>query len=51
MLLLTNIELVIGDLILLKPGDRIPADVRIVESNDLLLEESSMTGENKPQVS
>ena len=44
-------ELVSGDIVILKAGDRVPADIRIVSSNDLLLEESSMTGETKPQVS
>ena len=30
-------------------GDRVPADVRLSQAHDLLLEESSMTGESKPQ--
>lgn len=42
-------EIVTGDIVILKAGDRVPADLRLVESNDLLLEESSMTGETRPQ--
>ena len=42
-------ELVVGDVILLTAGDRVPADVRLCQAHDLLLEESSMTGESKPQ--
>ena len=43
-------EIVVGDIVILKAGDRVPADLRVIVSNDLLLEESSMTGETKPQV-
>ena len=42
-------ELVVGDVVILVAGDRVPADVRLSGCNDLLLEESSMTGESKPQ--
>jgi Ca2+-transporting ATPase len=42
-------EIVSGDIVILKAGDRVPADIRVSSSNDLLLEESSMTGETKPQ--
>lgn len=41
-------ELVIGDVIRLKSGDRITADVRIIESNSLETEESTLTGESFP---
>ncbi|AET40506.1 Ca(2+)/Mn(2+)-transporting P-type ATPase PMR1 Ecym_6112 [Eremothecium cymbalariae DBVPG len=40
--------LVPGDLVQFKVGDRIPADVRIIESVDLSLDESTLTGENEP---
>ncbi len=39
-------ELVPGDLITLSAGDMIPADVRIVESKDLFISQSSLTGES-----
>jgi len=40
--------LVVGDLILLATGDRVPADCRVVDSVELMLDESSLTGENQP---
>lgn len=41
-------NLVIGDLIIIKSGDYISADVRIVESLDLKIEEANLTGESLP---
>lgn len=41
-------ELVPGDLVLLEEGDRIPADGRLVEANNLRTIESSLTGEAFP---
>jgi Ca2+-transporting ATPase len=41
-------EVVPGDLILLEDGDRIPADVRLLESHDLETEEAALTGESMP---
>ena len=41
-------ELVPGDVVLIEAGDYIPADVRIVESVNLKVEESSLTGESVP---
>jgi magnesium-transporting ATPase (P-type) len=40
-------DLVVGDLIVLQEGQRIPADARIIESNSLELDESPLTGESK----
>jgi len=40
--------LVAGDLVLFSTGDRIPADVRIVQCADLSIDESNLTGENEP---
>ena len=40
--------LVPGDIILLKTGDRIPADARLLEAVNLKLEEASLTGESVP---
>lgn len=39
-------ELVIGDIIRLEPGDRVPADARLVESVSLRVNESALTGES-----
>lgn len=41
-------DIVVGDIIHLHLGDRVPADVRIIHSKDLKLEMSSLTGESKP---
>jgi P-type Ca2+ transporter type 2C len=39
-------ELVPGDIIQLKSGDKVPADVRIVKAKDFRVEESPLTGES-----
>lgn len=41
-------ELTLGDIVLLEEGDNVPADLRIIESYDLLIDESAMTGESLP---
>ena len=41
-------QLVPGDVILLEAGARVPADVRILESVNLRIEESALTGESVP---
>jgi P-type Ca2+ transporter type 2C len=39
-------ELVPGDIVLLHAGDKIPADVRLIEAINLQIEESALTGES-----
>ena len=41
-------ELVVGDLIMLTTGDRVPADVRLIDGVEMSVDESSLTGENSP---
>lgn len=41
-------ELTIGDVVVLEEGDNIPADLRILKSYDLMVDESALTGESKP---
>ncbi|MHA2289460.1 MAG: HAD-IC family P-type ATPase, partial [Promethearchaeota archaeon] len=41
-------NVVVGDLLVLKQGDRVPADSRIVQSSNLEVNESSLTGESEP---
>ncbi|XP_071517299.1 sodium/potassium-transporting ATPase subunit alpha isoform X5 [Panulirus ornatus] len=42
-------ELCIGDIIEVKFGDRIPADVRVIEARGFKVDNSSLTGESEPQ--
>lgn len=41
-------ELVLGDVIYLSAGDMIPADCRIIQSKDLFINQSVLTGESLP---
>lgn len=41
-------ELVPGDIVLLEPGDRVPADLRLVHARGLRIEEAALTGESVP---
>lgn len=41
-----NKDIVIGDIVILAAGDMIPADLRVLESKDLYIGQSSLTGES-----
>lgn len=41
-------ELVPGDILLLEEGQKIPADARVIKSDSLQVNESSLTGESQP---
>ena len=41
-------DIVIGDIILLRSGDKIPADARLIEAINLQIEEAALTGESLP---
>ncbi len=42
-------QLVLGDLVVLEEGDRVPADARLVEAFDLWTNNVPLTGESEPQ--
>lgn len=39
-------EITIGDIVVLESGDKIPADLRVIESSNLTVDESILTGES-----
>ena len=43
-------EIVMGDVIYIEEGDRIPADGRLIEENSLKVDNSPITGEAEPQL-
>jgi len=42
-------ELTIGDIVEVKFGDRVPADLRVIECRNFKVDNSSLTGESEPQ--
>ncbi|KAL4470819.1 hypothetical protein ABPG73_000079 [Tetrahymena malaccensis] len=45
-----SIRLVVGDIVLIKAGEKIPADIRILESSEMKVDNSALTGESEPQL-
>ncbi|MDD3245286.1 MAG: cation-transporting P-type ATPase [Methanosarcina sp.] len=43
-------ELVVGDVVLLEEGDKVPADGRLIETKSLKVDNSTLTGESEPQL-
>merc|ERR1712180_121379 len=43
-------ELTLGDIVEIKFGDRIPADIRVLEARGFKVDNSSLPGESEPQV-
>ena len=41
-------DIVLGDLVRLKAGDMIPADMRLMQTKDLFISQASLTGESYP---
>ncbi|OMJ25383.1 Sodium/potassium-transporting ATPase subunit alpha-2 [Smittium culicis] len=42
-------DLVTGDLVFVRMGDKVPADIYVIKSDDLKVDNSSLTGESEPQ--
>lgn len=43
-------ELVIGDVILIQAGDKVPSDIRLIVNSGLQIDESVLTGESVPAI-
>jgi sodium/potassium-transporting ATPase subunit alpha len=41
-------DIVVGDVIVVAIGDKVPADIRVVSCNGLKVDNSSLTGESEP---
>ncbi len=45
---ISSTDIVLGDIVVLRAGDRVPADGRILEIHEFDIDESSLTGESVP---
>ena len=46
--IIPSTQLVIGDIVILEDGAMIPADIRLIDSSSLKIQEASLTGESLP---
>ncbi|MEK7576649.1 MAG: HAD-IC family P-type ATPase [Patescibacteria group bacterium] len=47
-LIISDEEIVLGDIFILNEGEKVPADARIIESTNLKIDEATLTGESEP---
>src|SRR3990167_8646982 len=47
-LIMSDSEVVPGDIIILQEGEKIPADARIIAATNLKIDEAALTGESEP---
>ncbi len=47
---LANSEVVPGDILIIREGEKIASDARVIDSNSLMVEEASLTGESQPVI-
>ena len=48
MVLIDSRELVVGDIVLIDEGSRVPADIRLIEATNVAVDQSMLTGESLP---
>lgn len=47
-IIISDKNVVVGDIIILQEGEKVPADARVILSNNLKLDESTLSGESTP---
>jgi P-type Mg2+ transporter len=47
-LIISGEDIVPGDIVIIEAGDIIPADIRLIDQNNLIIDESPLTGESAP---
>ncbi|PIR40264.1 MAG: ATPase [Candidatus Zambryskibacteria bacterium CG10_big_fil_rev_8_21_14_0_10_34_34] len=48
-IIIPDTEIMLGDILILQEGERVPADARIILSHSLKIDEATLTGESEPK--